>query len=142
MKRSRALFCAVLASTSLLAFSACAPIEPDTAPRSEDRTLAPTPDSDGAPGSEASTPAPTPAAAATASIAVSWNANDEPDLSGYRVYYGTAPGNYRSSKEAGRNTKFTIADLVAGQTYYIAVTSYDSAGNESAYSSEVSGSAR
>ena len=125
MKQFRALFCAVLASTSLLALSACAPIE-----------------SDAAPGSEASTAAPTPAAAATASIAVSWNANDEPDLSGYRVYYGTAPGNYRSSKEAGRNTNFTIADLVAGQTYYIAVTSYDSAGNESAYSSEVSGSAR
>lgn len=67
-------------------------------------------------------------------------------MRGYRVYYGTASGSYLQSRgagaDAGGSTSFTIPNLRAGTTYYIAVTSYDNAGNESSYSGEVSGSAR
>jgi len=66
---------------------------------------------------------------------VSWQANTEPDLEGYRVYYGTAPGSYGPFVPAGTNTSKTITDLDDGETYYFVVTAVDQAGNESGYSS-------
>jgi hypothetical protein len=75
------------------------------------------------------------------SVTLEWNANVEPDLAGYRVYYGSRSGSYMQPKgnglDSGRVTSYTIAGLPVGATYYIAITAYDAAGNESGYSSEV-----
>lgn len=71
-----------------------------------------------------------------------WNPVAAPDLAGYRVYFGTTPGIYAQARgqgvDAGVGTSLTVGKLQSGVTYYFAVTSYDVAGNESAYSSEVS----
>jgi hypothetical protein len=68
----------------------------------------------------------------------SWNANTEPDLAGYKIYYGLSSGNYTISINVGNVTQYTVNQLTEGLIYYFVVTAYDTAGNESAYSQEVS----
>ena len=63
------------------------------------------------------------------------------DLAGYRIYYGTASGNYSQMIEVQDflATGYTFSGLSPG-TYYLVVTTYDTSGNESVYSTpEVSG---
>ncbi len=80
------------------------------------------------------------------SATVSWNANTEPDLAGYRIYYGTSPrsgtcptGGYPSVVNVGNVTTYTFNNLTDGATYYFSVTAYDNAtpANESVCSAEV-----
>jgi len=73
-------------------------------------------------------------AMAQVDVQVTWAANSEPDLAGYRVWWGTQPGVYPNSQEAGTATVDIINGLSEGTTYYIAVTAYDLADNESAKS--------
>lgn len=70
-------------------------------------------------------------------VKVTWQANREPDLAGYFVYYGTHNGFYQYRLAVGRQTEYTIRDLTPGETYWIAVTAVDTAGNESAFSEQV-----
>jgi hypothetical protein len=82
-----------------------------------------------------------PAGAATATLA--WDAVQAATLSGYRIYYGTSPGLYFQSPgnglAVGRDaTAYVVTGLSSGTTYYFAATAFDTSGNESAYSEEVS----
>ncbi len=77
-------------------------------------------------------------------VTLSWdppttNADGTPltDLAGYKVYYGNASGNYTSNLDVGNVTTYTVTGLQPG-TYYFAVTAYDTSGNESDFSNEVS----
>lgn len=76
----------------------------------------------------------------TANLA--WNAVTASNLAGYRVYYGTSSGNYVQAFgqgiDVGNVLAYTVTGLTSGVTYYFAVTAYDTSGNESTYSSEVS----
>ena len=83
---------------------------------------------------------PTPVAPTTASATISWNANSESDLAGYRVYVGTRSGVYGFAGpfEVTNRTSFTITNLPIGATYFFAVSAFDKSGNESAKSAEVS----
>ena len=72
-----------------------------------------------------------------ADVTLQWDANTEPDLKGYKVYYGVATRNYEYSIDVGNVTTYLLTGLTEGQTYYIAVTAYDSDNNESGYSNEV-----
>lgn len=71
---------------------------------------------------------------------MSWSANIESDLNGYRVYYGTAPGTYIQGTAQGINvgnvTSHILNGLTRGQRYYFVVTAYDTSGNESPFSRE------
>ena len=58
-------------------------------------------------------------------------------MAGYKIYYGTASGNYQRSVEAGNVTSYTLSDLAIGETYYAAATAYTTSGLESTYSNEV-----
>jgi hypothetical protein len=72
---------------------------------------------------------------------VSWTSNSEADLAGYKLYVGTAPGQYTyagSPFVIGLMGSYTVSGLPIGQTYYFALSAFDSSGNESALSSEVS----
>ncbi|MDZ7344185.1 MAG: fibronectin type III domain-containing protein, partial [candidate division KSB1 bacterium] len=71
-------------------------------------------------------------------LKVSWTANTEPDLAGYKIYYGRATGDYNTSIDIGNVTQYTVNQLNEGVTYFFVVTAYDLAGNESAFSKEVS----
>ncbi len=75
----------------------------------------------------------------TATLA--WDAVTHPNLSGYRLYYGTAPGIYLQPLGSGVNvgnvTSFTVTGLTSSTRYYFSVTAFDTANNESGFSNEV-----
>ena len=83
---------------------------------------------------------------ALGSATVSWdspttNADASPlrDLAGFRVHYGTESGTYTNVVElAGPAINSVLLDDLEPATYFFAVTAIDSAGNESAFSEEVS----
>jgi hypothetical protein len=72
-----------------------------------------------------------------AEISLAWDANSEPHLAGYNIYYGTASGEYSHRINVGNTTEYTVAGLDDGGTYYLAATAYDQDGNESDYSEEL-----
>jgi len=71
-------------------------------------------------------------------VRLSWDANHESDLAGYRLRYGTSPGVYTQVQEAGSATSSEVWSLDPGTTYYFVVHAFDSAGNESPASNSVS----
>ena len=77
-------------------------------------------------------------AAQAASILVSWNSNSEADLAGYNVYYGTESRVYGDAINTTDISQLLTLTPDIGTTYYFAVTAYDTSGNESDYSEEVS----
>jgi hypothetical protein len=54
------------------------------------------------------------------------------------IHYGTASGTYSQGIDVGNTTSYTVSNLIDGQTYYFAVTTYNAAGDESVDSNEVS----
>ncbi len=66
-----------------------------------------------------------------------WDPNSEDSLAGYKVYVGNESGVYDSFVDVGAEIGFSLAGLESGLTYFLAVTAYDSLGNESAFSNEV-----
>jgi hypothetical protein len=79
-----------------------------------------------------------PAVAQAGALDVSWDANTEADLAGYKLYYGTVPGSYGAPLTLGKVTAHQLTGLKDNTVYYIALTAYDTSGNESAYSVEIS----
>ncbi len=74
----------------------------------------------------------------SAQVMLAWDPNIEPDLAGYKMYYGTSSGNYPNIVDVGKYTNCTVSDLEEGKTYYFATTAYDTYGYESGFSNEVS----
>jgi len=59
------------------------------------------------------------------SVNVSWNANPESDVAGYKVYWGTEPGyQYANVVDVGNATNYLVTGLT-GSTYSVVVTAYD-----------------
>jgi len=103
-----------------------------------------------------------PASLFAGEVTLSWDApttNEDStpltDLAGYKVYYdsdqsgppydgigaiqGLSPIDVKVSELSdSNNPKYQISGLSDGATYYFAVTAYDTSGNESSYSNEVS----
>lgn len=100
----------------------------------------------GSSGSDGSTSTPTTPTAGTGSATLAWNAPTKnsdgstlTDLAGFRVYYGTSPGNYTQSATVSSPyaTSYTITNLAGNKTYYMVIKAYDTANNESAPSAEM-----
>ena len=66
-----------------------------------------------------------------------WDPNTEPDLAGYKIYYGYVSGGYEYSVDVGNQTTYTLTGLDPNQTYYISATAYNIGGYESDFSNEV-----
>ena len=71
-------------------------------------------------------------------VTLTWQPSTSTNLSGYKVYMGTASGVYNSPITVGNLISYTVSSLGVGSTYYFAVTGYDTSGNESGFSNEVS----
>ena len=69
----------------------------------------------------------------TTSIALTWAANVESDIAGYKIYYDTDQSGYpyANSVDVGNVTSHTLSGLNTGTTYYTAVAAYDSGSDES-----------
>jgi hypothetical protein len=68
---------------------------------------------------------------------LSWDANNEPDLAGYKLFYGetnSAP----KQVDVGISTSRDCGDLLPGHSYYFYVKAYNSLGQESDSSEQIS----
>ena len=72
-----------------------------------------------------------------ASVTLAWDPNTEPDIAGYKLYYGKTSGKYESVIDVGNQTTYAISDLEDGKTYYFVVRAYNIFGKESDFSSEL-----
>ncbi len=75
---------------------------------------------------------------AQSSVTLGWNAVSGGNISSYNLYFGRASRSYSNQVRAGNSTSATASGLTGGATYYFAVTSVDTSGIESDYSSEIS----
>jgi hypothetical protein len=75
-------------------------------------------------------------------ITLAWDANEEPDLAGYKIYWGRDSRSYTNTIEILCRAndvsccEVTIGDLELGK-YYFAATAFDDDDNESNYSEEL-----
>jgi hypothetical protein len=77
-------------------------------------------------------------AKAASSLIIAWTQSSNTNVVGYKVYFGNTSHLYTNVIIAGNVTSTIIPKIVGGMTYYIAATTYNAAGIESAYSTEVS----
>ena len=66
-----------------------------------------------------------------------WAANSEPDLDGYRLYWRTADTEYKDamSLDIGNVISYQLQAITTD--VFLALTAYDTSGNESPFSAEV-----
>jgi hypothetical protein len=74
--------------------------------------------------------------ASASEVTLAWDPVSQPEVSGYRLYYGTLSGRYHTSLDAGDTTSYKVSNLAPG-TYFFAVTAYIDPGEESDFSNEV-----
>ncbi|MDE3042285.1 MAG: fibronectin type III domain-containing protein [Nitrospirota bacterium] len=58
-------------------------------------------------------------------MTLTWTANRESDLAGYKVYVGMASDTYSFPGSAfviGKVTSYTVSNLPKGQTYFFAIS--------------------
>ena len=70
-------------------------------------------------------------------ITIAWDANTEPDLAGYILYYRAVGETSYFAIDTGNVTSYTITGLAPGITI-VKLTAFDNSGNESDFSNEVS----
>jgi fibronectin type 3 domain-containing protein len=80
----------------------------------------------------------TPSAGHAAEVNLAWDPNTEPDVAGYKVYYGLGSRNYDHVMDVGNSTICVVTGLEQGRTYYFAATAVNTANIESDFSNEVS----
>ena len=72
-----------------------------------------------------------------ADVILEWDSNPEPDILGYKVFYGLSSGNYSYELDVGNWTSCTISGLEPDTTYYFAAKAYSTSLLESDFSDEV-----
>jgi hypothetical protein len=70
-------------------------------------------------------------------VGIAWDANQEPEVTGYIVRYGTTPGDYDVSIDVGNRTTWTLTSLETLVKYYVAVEAYSADGLRSDLSTEI-----
>jgi hypothetical protein len=75
------------------------------------------------------------ARAQTATVTLEWEA--DPNVCGYRLYYGVESGSYQVAIDVGPAGSCSVSNLVRGTTYYFAATAYSHIGTESDFSTEI-----
>ncbi len=64
----------------------------------------------------------------TNAIGLAWLASLTPGVTGYRILYGTSPGNLTNSLDVGNVTSANVSGLVSGQTYFLTVIALTAGG--------------
>jgi chitodextrinase len=66
-----------------------------------------------------------------------WDANPESDIAGYELMFGTASGRYSTKLNVGKKTETSVTGLKSGVKYYFAVVAYNTSGQRSEPSDEL-----
>ena len=61
---------------------------------------------------------------AQTAVTATWDRNTDTSTAGYRLFYGTSPGSYQSSVDAGNEVSAPVT-LTAGNRYYFVVRAYN-----------------
>jgi hypothetical protein len=72
-----------------------------------------------------------------AQVTLAWDANTDPAVTGYKLYYGYASRTYGTPVDVGNVTQYSLTSIEEGKKSYFAVTAYDANRNESAFSTEL-----
>ena len=75
--------------------------------------------------------------ACAAPVTLAWDAVEDARVAGYQLYYGAASGQYSIHVDVGHVTSASLSGLDQHPVYYLAVTAYDTSGQESGFSNEV-----
>lgn len=78
------------------------------------------------------------AGASAQNVKLSWHPNPESNIAGYNVYYGTQSNNLTDWIDVGNTTTTTLKGLQVGVTYYAALQAYNTLGNSSDLTAEIS----
>lgn len=78
------------------------------------------------------------ASAGDAQVNLTWRANHEGDLAGYRIFLGTDPAPSTQVDSVLGDTTIVLSGLTNFVTYYVRISAIDMDRNQSAYSNEVS----
>lgn len=85
-----------------------------------------------------------PLGAQAASLTVAWYPNPEANITGYKIYVGTASRTYATPwlispnlDYGGTNVAYTITNLAASERYFVAVKAVNTLNVESPFSSEL-----
>jgi hypothetical protein len=79
-----------------------------------------------------------PAVALAMSVSIKWDANSEPDLAGYKVYYKEPAGAYRLyTTIQPPATSAVMHNLSSNRKYIVALTAFNNVSSESARSNRV-----
>lgn len=68
-------------------------------------------------------------------LSFAWDASPSPEVTGYKLYYGSASGTYTNALNVGNQLAGSITNPPA--TVFVAATAYDASGSESDFSNEV-----
>ncbi len=80
-------------------------------------------------------------AAPTASVSFQWDPVTDSDLAGYRIYQSTSSnslGTLIKDNIPPSTTSYQATNLTKGTTYYFVVKAFDTSGNESSPSNQIS----
>ncbi len=72
-----------------------------------------------------------------ATVDLAWDPDTDSSIAGYKVYYGIASGEYTGVIDSGNASTAKVTNLLGGVTYYFAVSSYNSSGEESPLSNQI-----
>jgi F5/8 type C domain/Fibronectin type III domain len=70
-------------------------------------------------------------------VSLAWDPATDPNVAGYRLYYGREKGRYEGDVDVGLETTITLTDLQEGQAYYFMLVAYDVDGKQGEMSEEV-----
>lgn len=70
-------------------------------------------------------------------VNLTWNPNPETNIAGYKVHFGTSSGNYTEVIDVPGQTHAELPQLILGNTYYLAVSAYNTEGQEGPLSAEM-----
>ena len=70
-------------------------------------------------------------------MTIAWTPSTSPEVAGFKIYYGPSSRVYTQALTVGNVSKLVISGLVGGNKYFLAVTSCDETGAESAFSDEI-----
>jgi hypothetical protein len=70
-------------------------------------------------------------------VTLAWDANTEPDLAGYIVYFGDRPRSYSGQVRVGHVTRYTVTGLPDAARCYFALKAFSDGGQLSEFSDEV-----